>query len=458
MRRSAFLLLLAPVLALVGPSRAQDAPPKPEAPAPTDAGEDSGAAFAVGGIDVDFLGKTADQARLAAWREAQRKAWPLLWSRLSGRPASEAPKLGDPALDAMVSGIEVQSERFSERRYIARLGVIFDRVRAGKYVGGQAAVLTSQPMLLMPVLNDGGVRTVYEQQQSPWLQAWARYRSGTSPMQYVRASTVGGDAILLNAWQARRDNRLMWRSLMNRFRTADVLTAEAKLERAWPGGPVTGTFTARHGPDAKAIGRFTLTASSSGGVAVMLDEAVRRIDGLYTEALRAGQLRSDPSLSVDLAPVEGAGPEIAVAAPADGVEAFVATPSAQALAAVEGALRATPTVTGTRIVSLSLGGMTRISIGHADSHEMLLYSLDQRGWRLQPAQGGLLLRRRQPGDAPVPRPVIVVDSAAAEAPGAAPAVTVTPASQPPAARPAAPAPRPANSGPRDLLPGGGPTP
>jgi len=452
MRRSVLLLLLAPLAALVGPSRAQDAPPKPEAPVQSDAGEDSGAAFAVGGIDVDFLGKTADQARLAAWREAQRKAWPQLWSRLSGRPAAEAPRLGDPALDAMVSGIEVQSERFSEKRYIARLAVLFDRVRAGKYVGGQAASLTSQPMLLMPVLDDGGVRTVYEQQASPWLQAWARFRSGASPMQYVRASTVGGDAILLNAWQARRDNRLMWRSLMNRFRTADVLTAEAKLERAWPGGPVTGTFTARHGPDAAALTRFTLTANAAGGLGAMLDEAVRRIDAAYTEALRSGQLRSDPALSADMAPVEGAGPEIAVAAPADGVEAFVATPNAQAVSAIEAALRGTPTVTGTRIVSLSLGGMTRISIAHADSYDMLLYSLDQRGLRLQPAQGGLLLRRKQVGDAPVPRPAITVSSADTE-PGAG-----TPAASAPAARPAPAPPRPAGSGPRDLLPGGGPTP
>ena len=45
--------------------------------------QDGGSAFVVNNIDVDVVGKTTDEARLAAFREAQRRAWPQLWSRMT---------------------------------------------------------------------------------------------------------------------------------------------------------------------------------------------------------------------------------------------------------------------------------------------------------------------------------------------------------------------------------------
>jgi hypothetical protein len=413
-----FLALLC--LALVAePLRAQE----------SDAGGSDNAAFVVSGIEVDHVAKTTDAARLSAYRAAQRQAWPQLWARLTAKDPKSAPKLGDAALDAIVSGIEVETERFSTTRYIARLGVVFDRVRAGKYAGGTGTVLTSQPMLLLPVLDDAGVRTVYET-RSPWLAAWARQRTGASPMQYVRASSVAGDAVLLNAWQARRSDRRLWQNLMGRFRTADVLVAEAKLDRSYPGGPVIGTFAARHGPDGRLLARFRLRTGSARGLAGLLDEGVRRIDMAYAAALRAGQLRSDPTLAIDLAPIDIASPDIAVTVPLTGIEVSVQTPDAAAVATLQNGIRAAPSVTGVGVTSLSLGGVSRIRIGYADSYQRLLYDLDQLGWRIVQTQQGPLLRRRQAGETPVPPPVTT-----------------------PPAPPAAPA---EGNAPVDLLPGGTP--
>jgi hypothetical protein len=415
------LLLLALALA---PLRAQES---------DDAGGSDNAAFVVSGIEVDFKAKTTDAARLAAYRAAQRQAWPQLWARLTAKDPASAPKLGDSALDAIVSGIEVETERFSTTRYIARLGVVFDRVRAGKYAGSSGTVLTSQPMLLMPVLDDAGVRTVYET-RSPWLAAWSRQRTGASPMQYVRASAIAGDAVLLNAWQAKRGDRRLWQNLMNRFRTADVLIAEAKLERSYPGGPVIGTFTARHGPDARPLVRFRLRTGSARGLPGLLDEGVRRIDMAYAAALRAGQLKSDPALIADLAPIESGAPEIAVTVPLTGIDVSVQTPDAASVTALQNSVRAAASVTGVGVTSLSLGGVSRVRIGYADSYQRLLYDLDQAGWRIVQTQQGPLLRRRQAGDAPVPPP----------------------------APPTSPMPTPATpqgesgTGPVDLLPGGNP--
>jgi hypothetical protein len=413
-----FLALLCLAFA-AAPLRAQE----------SDAGGSDNAAFVVSGIDVDHVAKTADAARLSAYRAAQRQAWPQLWARLTAKDPKSAPKLGDAALDAIVSGIEVETERFSTTRYIARLGVVFDRVRAGKYAGGSGTLLTSQPMLLLPVLDDAGVRTVYET-RSPWLAAWARQRTGASPMQYVRASSVAGDAVLLNAWQARRSDRRLWQNLMGRFRTADVLVAEAKLERSYPGGPVIGTFAARHGPDGRLLARFRLRTGSARGLAGLLDEGVRRIDMAYAAALRAGQLRSDPTLAIDLAPIDIASPDIAVTVPLTGIDVSVQTPDAAAVAALQNGIRAAPSVTGVGVTSLSLGGVSRIRIGYADSYQRLLYDLDQLGWRIVQTQQGPLLRRRQAGETPVSPPVTT-----------------------PPAPPVAPA---DSNAPVDLLPGGTP--
>jgi hypothetical protein len=430
-----FLTIIGLMMGGAAASRAQDS-------------GDGGSAFVVNNIDVDVLAKTTDEARLSAFREAQRRAWPQLWSRMTGNPVAAAPKLNDGALDSMVAGIEVEAERFSLKRYIGRLSVVFDRVRAAKYLGGGMETLTSPPMLLLPVLQDAGTETVYEA-QTPWLRAWARYRAGASPMQYVRATTVVGDSILLNAYQTRRDDRATWRNILNRFRAADVLMAEAKLDRSYPGGPVTGTFTARHGPDGTLLARFKLSVPTATQLDRMLDEGVRRIDANYALALREGRLRSDPELTADIAPPAGSAPIIALTAPVVGLEVNVATPDASAWAALESAVRGTPTVNGVTLLSLSLGGTSRIRIGHSDSYEWLIYNLDQRGLRIDQGEGGLRLRRRVAGDAPVPRPITIEEIEAAQAGGA----TVTTAAPPAPATPATPAPpRTDAQSPTNLLP------
>lgn len=393
-------------------------------------GGDAGSAFVVNNIDVDALGKSTDQARLTAFREAQRRAWPQLWSRMTGKPVGQAPRLNDGALDSMVAGIEIEAERFSSKRYIGRLSVIFDRVRAGKYLGGDMATLTSPPMLLLPLLHDAGAETVYEA-QSPWLRAWARYRAGASPMQYVRATTIVGDSMLLNAYQARRDDRSLWRNILNRFRAADVLAAEAKLDRTYPGGPIVGTFTARHGPDATLLARFKLRVRSATQLDRMLDVAVRRIDANYALALREGRLRSDPSLTADLAPPMSSAPIIAMTAPVVGLEVNVATPDASAWAALESALRSTPTVRGVTLLSLSLGGTSRIRIGHSESYDWLLYNLDQRGLRIDAGDGGLRLRAKVAGDPPIARPITIEEIEATTAAGATGTPPATPSTSAP---------------------------
>lgn len=425
-------LLLLVLAALAAPVLAQDA--------------GGGSAYAIGGIDVDVSAPNPEAARMAAYRIAQRKAWPLLWARLTGGPPAAAPRLSDGQLDSMVSGIESQGERFSMTRYIARLGVVFDRSRASDYFGGMADRLQSPPMLLLPVYSDGGVRTLY-QARTPWRAAWQRFRENVTPIDYVVASGSAGDNVVLTGWQVSRPDRPTWRAILNRFDAVDVLSAEARLVRAYPGGPIRALFIARHGPDATELGRFELAIASDDGLDAMLDNGVRQIDEIFAVALRDGRLRSESDLTADLTPIIAEAPVIglvlestqddAAGAAVISIDAAMPTPDAATATALESQLRAVPGITGVTITSLSLGGTSRVLIGYAGARDALAYALDQRGLRLAAESGETVLRRRREGDAPVPPPVAPVS------PAAPPATPGSPATPPPAAPAPAPVPAPA---------------
>ncbi len=56
----------------------------------------------------------------------------------------------------------------------------------------------------------------------------------------------------------------------------DVLVAEARLTRSFPGGPINALFVARHGPDGIELGRFALRAPSEAALPALLEDGVRR--------------------------------------------------------------------------------------------------------------------------------------------------------------------------------------
>ena len=107
---------------------------------------DSSGTLEITGIKVDVGGKDSDSARYAGWRIAQREGFKALWAKMNKRPASQAPILSDPVLDTLVSSIVVEQEQIGPNRYIATLGVLFDRARAGELLGVAGSVRRSAPM------------------------------------------------------------------------------------------------------------------------------------------------------------------------------------------------------------------------------------------------------------------------------------------------------------------------
>jgi hypothetical protein len=247
----------------------------------------SSADIEVRGIEVDVRADSAEEARQDAWRQAQRDAW----ERVGG------PAISDSQLSGMVSAIVIQRERLGPKRYVATLGVTFDRQRAGRFLGGTSTARSSAPMLVIPVLVTGGTYTVFET-RNVWQRAWAEFNPGASRIDYVRPSGAGGDSLLLTYGQAGRRSRAWWSSTLDQYGAADAVVPIAKLDHQFPGGPVRGTFTARYGPDSIFLDSFTLEASSSGELPQMLGQAVERLDRIYEQALVDGKLRPDPTLRV----------------------------------------------------------------------------------------------------------------------------------------------------------------
>ena len=364
----------------------------------------------VNGIVVDVTGKTGQDARVEGWKQAEKKAWEKL----------RGPAMPVEAIDAMVSSVVIEREQIGPRRYVARLGVIFDRSKAGQYVGGgEGGGVHSAPMLVIPILYSGGVRQVFEV-RGAWQNAWAQFQASASPVDYVRPAGAGGESLVLNAGQAGRHSRLWWRNILDQFDAADVLMPVARLERQWPGGPVRGTFTARFGPDSKVLETFSMTARDDEALPQMLGRAVLRIDNIYRDALLRGELVPDSTLmsgrvafdnalgelrsrllqrDVDNRPA--AAPTVNVPAPTITPENVVtpvevqavtvqfASPDAAAVDAAVSAVRGAPGVQSAATTSLAIGGTSVMRVSVAGGQSALVTALRARGWQVA-SNGGVL--------------------------------------------------------------------
>ncbi|MBA3896884.1 MAG: heavy-metal-associated domain-containing protein [Sphingomonadaceae bacterium] len=373
---------------------------------------DSSGSFEVSGINVDVRAKDAESARLGGWRIAQRKGWQLLWAKMHGGDAATAPTLADSALDSIVAGIVVDDEQTGPSRYVAKLGVLFDRARAGQILGVSGQIVRSPPLLVIPVEWSGGGPRSFEA-RTEWQKAWARFRAGGSPIDYVRPPGIGPDPLLLTAGQAQRPGRIWWRTLLDLYGASDVLSPQVRLERLWPGGPVIGHFSARHGPDDRLLSGFTLRIETSDSLPAMMDEGVRRIDQIYADALAMGMLRPDPSLTIETpigpdslvtneseaTPVEETG-DLTTNTDVNALTVQFDTPDVASVGATEAAVRGTPGVKAASTSSLALGGVSVMRVSFAGDLAALKLALTAHGLRVEEGSGALRIRRAAATPAP----------------------------------------------------------
>jgi hypothetical protein len=368
---------------------------------------DSSSTFEVTGIQVDVTAANAEAARTEGWRQALAKGWRALWAKTHGRPLSEAPNLSDSVLSGMASGVIVEQEQIGPKRYIATLGVLFDRARTGQLLGIEGQVRRSQPMLVIPVMLTGGSYQSFES-RNEWQRAWARFRTNNSPIDYVRPVGNGIDPLLLNVAQAQRPSRGWWRTLLEQYGAADIVVPEVQIRRLYPGGPVIGMFTARHGPDYRLIDRFTLRVENSAALPRLLDAGVQRIDAAYARALAEGRLTFDRSLiPVEPEVTETLAEEIEEAN--EGIEeptpAPVPTGTAQpfsiryespvpgAVAQAEISVSGIPGVTSALTVSTAIGGTSTMRVTFVGDGAALAAALQARGWTVSGSGSNIVISR-----------------------------------------------------------------
>jgi len=387
--------------------------------------------FEVMGVEVNVSGKNAFEARKKGWEEAQRKAWKMLYKRTQG---GETSGLSDGQLNNIVSAIVVEQEQIGPKRYVATLGVMFDRARAGSILGVGGRKLRSPPLLVLPIMWSGGSPQVFEN-KTEWQKAWARYRAGDSAIDYVRPYGSDSESLMLTAGQADRRNRVWWRTILDQFGAADVIIPIVRLSYEYPGGPVTGKFTARYGPDNKYIDSFALKVNSSDKIPAMMDQAIKRLDGVYTNALSRGLLKTDRSLIIedsfdfdalekqleaelgldgsldsDIASSDpdrntdsdsgsenqsgqDSGENQAAAASSITVSVQFNTPDVGAVGRGESSVRSVPGVSSASTSSLALGGISVMRVTYSGDLATLAGALRSRGWSVQQGGGALRISR-----------------------------------------------------------------
>lgn len=390
---------------------------------------DSSNMLEIGGIHVDVGGTDAQSARFAAWRMAQRQGFKMLWAKMHNAPIGDAPDLPDGTLDQIVSSINVENEQIGPNRYIADLGILFDRGRASQFLGVEGGeVQRSVPMLLIPLTVSAGTTTSVELRNA-WQRAWSQFRTSQSPIDYVRISGLGSDPLLINAAQTKRPGRGWWRNLLDMYGANDILVAEVQLQRLYPGGPARARFIARHGPDNEIVGGFTLTAANSEGIPAMMSQGAQRIDQLYSQALAAGRLTRDSSLNLPPPPTLPAPVEEKPAPIVNIVNSFQVQVTGKNVNFYNFAMAHLHTLPGVQSATpqqINASGTSYILVTYKGDLSQLSAALSGRGWIVESASGSVI-KIHSDAEKPPAMPPPPVQPQPAVAP---------PAAKPPAAQPA----------------------
>jgi hypothetical protein len=280
-------------------------------------------------------------------------------------------------------------------------------------------------MLVVPVFVTGSTPYSFEF-RNEWQRAWARFRTGNSPVDYVRPTGSGIDPLLLNRMQTARPGRGWWRMLLDQYGAADVISPIVRLKRSYPGGPAIGEFVARFGPDNRLLGRFRLRVENSAAIPRLLDEGVRRLDLLYTQALAAGILEPDPSLIIEepevisdvaeqieasnrVEPAPRASTAVIPVTPTAGVVSVtiqVETPTSEVVQQAEIGVSRVPGVTSALTTNPAIGGTSIMRVTFAGDPAALASALAAQGWTVSGFGPSLRISRggaaAPPADTPQP--------------------------------------------------------
>ena len=185
--------------------------------------------FKIENIEVDETSETAIAAREKALEIGHKKAWELLFRRVTlPDENSQMVELSLDEIKGLVQGYEVVRERISPVRYLANLTVIFNPnlVREIFFKNGVTFSETpSLPILLIPVFETNGVSRLWKR-PNPWMNVWKESFYDNSFIPLIIPEGDFQDIKYLSAEQAIRGKLVDFNPIMKKYRVQKIIVAK----------------------------------------------------------------------------------------------------------------------------------------------------------------------------------------------------------------------------------------
>lgn len=206
--------------------------------------------YTITGVAVDETGVSAAAARDIALAAGRARAFRNLVERLV--PVGERSLVAAPTpagLAALVLGFEVETEKTSPVRYLARITVRFSPGAVRRHLraaGVRFAETRSKPLLVLPVYRAAGATLLWED-SNLWRRTWTGFDLDAGLVPLIVPVGNQGDRALLRVQQALAGDPRRIAALARRYAAADVLLAAATLATTRDGAPLLEVTVARFG-------------------------------------------------------------------------------------------------------------------------------------------------------------------------------------------------------------------
>ncbi len=256
--------------------------------------------FTVPDVKADATAETAAAARVTALAQGQSLALRRLLERLTLRADyGRLPSAKEAGIDDLVRDFQVEEEKTSPVRYLARLKIRFKpgairRLLRSKNI--PFALTISKPVLVLPVYDIAGAFSLWDE-PNPWREAWARLPARDSLVPLVVPLGDLADIADIGAEQAVKGDMKRLRAIARRYGAADSLVAVATLRMAAPADlsevqvpMIQVSVTRIGGPSQDRTIIETYSAETPDGLPAVLAKAARSIADQVEEVWKLDNL------------------------------------------------------------------------------------------------------------------------------------------------------------------------
>lgn len=188
--------------------------------------------FTVLEVPVDVTASTAARARDVAIRRAQRQASRQVLARITlPEDKRKLPALDDARVARLVSSIHFSEERYSSKRYIAKITIAFNRKSVLDLVrlsGISFSQTQARPIVVVPIYRDGDAETLWEP-GNPWREAWRSHEWRGNLLPFVVPNGSLGDVAAISARQATAKDPVRIAAIANKYDAGETLVADAAM-------------------------------------------------------------------------------------------------------------------------------------------------------------------------------------------------------------------------------------